>query len=111
MDVTEEGGEGDSVGGGGYLLLRLVRRERERLGGRRDGGSGYWENIPYASLVSVLSKMTDNMKQSCMRDAGISMAAASGSGMSHCSELDREDEFSPRLAPPAQEDADKTPCG
>ena len=98
-------------GGEGVPFVEVGKKRKRKVGRVADGGSGDWENIPYASFVSVLSKMTDNMKQSCMRDAEISMAAVSGGGMSHCSELDREDEFSPRLAPPAQEDADKTPCG
>ena len=46
-----------------------------------------------------------------MKDAGIHKAAGANCGMSNCSEFDKGDDISPRLAPLAQEDAAKTPCG
>ena len=112
MDVTEDGGDGDSIGEGGIFIE--VGKKRKRKGEQeRAGGQNDWDNIPYEYLVKVLSKLPEKDQVNCMRDAGISMerAAAGGLGGDLGTELDAEDEFSPRLAPPAQEDADKTPCG
>ena len=92
-----------------------VAKEEERLkrkvGQERAGGVGDWDNISYESLVKVLSKLSEHDKINCMREAGLSFEAMATEGGGLVSEFDGEDEFSPRLAPPAQEDADKTPCG
>ena len=108
--VLRRGGEGDSAGEGGVFVE--VGKKRKRKGGQeRVGGPGEWDNIPYESLVKALSKLPEHVKFNCMREAGFSMESGEAERISHCSEFGGEDEFSPRLAPLAQEDADKTPCG
>ena len=74
MDVTEDGCEGDSAGEGGVFVE--VGKKRKRKGGQeRVGGPGEWDNIPYESLVKVLSKLPEHVKINCMREAGFSMEA------------------------------------
>ena len=109
MDL-EDVGDGDSVEEGG-VFIEVGKKRKRKVGQERAGGGNEWDNIPYESLVKVPSKLSELDKINCMREAGLPFEAMATGGVGLGSELDGEDEFSPRLAPPAQEDADKTPCG
>ena len=96
-------------GRGGFVEVGKKTKRKVEQGVGHESGDG--DDIPYAALVKALRKLSDQMKENCMKDARIPRVPVANCAMSNCSEFDRGDDICSRLAPPAQEDADKTPCG
>ena len=88
MDCTEEGGEEDSdgEGEGGRRFIEVGKKRKRKGREERVDGSGEREHLSYEALVQRLRELPEQTRI-------------------------RDEDISPRLARPAQEDADKTPCG